>query len=349
VIKQTLRVALFATVLCGLVATSSVSPVFAATTAPAKAKTTPPNTSTNTLKISPIRTEVTIIAGQTSTVKTIVTNITGSPIVVEPIENDFVAGDENGTPALILDQNSYAPTHSLKRFMVPLKNVTINPGEAKEIPVTITVPKNAQAGGYFGAVRFAPANTSGSQQVNLSPSVASLILLTVPGPTTEQLNLTNFDIQQDGSSGSNFRTPENLQAFIRFENKGNVQQAPVGQINVKKGSKVVYTADFNQTDPKANVLPDSARRWTVPLKKLGKFGKYTVSATFTYGSKNESIDVTKTVWIVPTTYIYAGIIAIVVLVAIVGGFILFLKGYKRRLLGGSSRSGRGGRNNYRRR
>ena len=338
-----MRMIMLAISLCSVVAFSSISKVDAATSS----KTAPaPVTNTNTLKVSPVRTEVTIEAGKSTTVRTQITNITNSPVVVQAIENDFISGDEKGTPSLILDENSYAPTHSLKRFMVPLKNVTVNPGETRDVDVTITVPKNAQAGGYFGAVRYAPATTTGSQQVNLSPSVASLILLTVPGDTVEKLSLTNFDIQQDGSTASNFRNPDNLSLFLRFKNEGNLQQAPHGQINVSKGKKVIYTHDFNQELPRANVLPDSARQWTVPLKNIGKFGKYKINATFTYGTNNESINIEKTLWIVPTTYIYAGIGVVLAILAIIGGFILFLKSYKRRLLGGSRR---GGRSNYRRR
>lgn len=294
------------------------------------------NNNTNTLKISPTRTDISIPPGTTAKVSTFLTNLTGSPIVVHPIENDFVAGDEKGTPAIILDENSYAPTHSLKRFMLPLQNLLIPAGQTQEVDVTVTVPKSAQAGGYFGAIRFAPASTSGTKSVNLSASVASLILMTVPGPTTEKLSLTNFDVQQDGATGTNFRTPDDLSVLLRFQNKGNLQEAPFGQIYVQKGKKVVYTTNFNQTEPKDNILPDSARRWDIPLKGFGKFGKYTVGATLTYGSTSQSITVSKTVWIVPTTYIIGGIIAVVVLIAIIVGIWAFLRSYKRRILRSSS-------------
>jgi hypothetical protein len=116
-----------------------------------------------------------------------------------------------------------------------------------------------------------------------------------------------------------------------------VQEAPFGQINVLKGKKVIYTSAFNQNDPKDEILPDSARRWTVPLKNLGKFGKYTVTGTFTYGLKSQSITVSKTVWIVPSTYIVGGLIAILVVVLLIVGLIFGLKGYKRRILRSSYR------------
>jgi len=286
----------------------------------------------NTLKVSPVRTDIEINPGETKKVKTTVTNLTDEPITVKPIENDFVAGDERGTPALILDEDKFAPTHSLKRFMTPLKNVTIPAGQSKVIEVVITVPANAQAGGYFGAVRFAPTSPDGGGQVNLSASVASLVLLNVPGDAVEKLELTDFQIQQNGVSGSNFRTPNNLQATARFENKGSVQLGPFGKVSVKKGDKVIYASDFNNKDPRDMVLPDSARRWDVPLKNVGTFGKYEVTAVFTYGTKNQTIEVTKSFWVIPTGVIIWSIVGLIVLIGLIVAIWLFLRSYKRRIL-----------------
>lgn len=295
----------------------------------------------NTLKVSPVRTDIKINPGESKTVQTTVTNLTKASITIQAIENDFVAGDESGTPALVLDANQYAPTHSLKRFMVPLSNVTIPAGQAKSINVTINVPKDAQAGGYFGALRFAPAMVDSSQQVNLSASVASIILLTVPGPTTEKLTMTNFDIQQDGKTGTNFRSSNGLQMLVRFQNSGNIQEAPFGQISVKQGNNVLYTYQFNQSDPRDEVLPDSARRWTVPLDKIGSFGEYTVVGTFSYGLSNETIQVTKTFWVIPWGVIIGTVVGVLVLLALIAGIWFFLRTYKRRILRGGGRSSGG--------
>jgi hypothetical protein len=316
----------------------SMSTNFVSAATPAAAtKPTTTTSKSNSLKISPVRSDLSINPGTSAKVPVFVTNVTGNTVTLQAIENDFIAGDEKGTPSIILDANKYAPTHSLKRFMLPITNITLAPDQTKEVDVTIQVPQSAQAGGYFGAIRFAPANLDGSNSVNLSSSVGSLILMTVPGDFVEKVNLTNFDIQQNGGTGSNFRTPNDLQLFIRFENKGSVQLAPFGQIYVKKGTKTVYTSNFNTVEPKDTILPDSARRWTVPIKNLGKFGKYTVGATFGYGSKGQTIDISKTIWIVPTTYIYGGIAAVVIFIALIVFIVIFLKGYKKRILKKSRR------------
>lgn len=288
----------------------------------------------NTLKVSPVRSDIQIKPGESAEVPITVTNLTNSDVLVAPIENDFIQGDEKGTPSIILDANEYAPTHSLKRFMVPLKNVTVPKNGSAIVKVKISVPKDAQAGGYFGALRFAPTTPDSGGQVNLSASVASLILLTVPGPVTEQLNLTSFEIQQGqgGKAATDFRTPNDLKVAFRFENKGNIQQGPFGKISVTQGKKVVYDADFNQETPREVILPDGARKWDVPLKNIGEFGHYTVHATFTYGSTNKTIEVERSFWVIPMSYIIAAIVAVVVLIGGVVLLIFWLKGRRKRAI-----------------
>jgi hypothetical protein len=313
----------------------SIAPVSAAT----PGKTSQSISNGNSMKISPLRTDLTVAPGATGKVDVTVTNLTKSTAIFQPIENDFVASGETGKPALILDNNSYAPSHSLKRFMAPLSTVSVPAGQSQTVTVTINVPKKAQAGGYFGALRFAPASLSSpsSSGAAVGESVASLMLLTVPGPTVEQLTLTDFDVQQNGGTATNFRTPNDLSLMLRFQNKGNLQEAPFGQIYVQKGKKVVYTYNFNQAQPQGEILPDSARRWTVPLKNLGKFGKYTIGATLTYGTKGESIEITKTVWIIPTVVILIVVGIILFLAVLIGGLYLFIRSYKRKILRSSRR------------
>ena len=293
----------------------------------------------NVIKIMPVRTDVEVNAGQTKTVKTTVSNLTDEPLTLTPVVNDFIAGDERGTPALILDSDKYAPTHSLKRFIQPLSDVTIPANEAKAVDVTITVPKDAQAGGYFGAVRFAPASPDGGQ-VNLNASAASIILVSVPGDTVDRLDLTDFDIQQNGQSSAYFRSPDNLQLSFRFQNQGNTQAGPFGKISVKSGNNVVYETDFNSDTPRDMVLPDSARRWDVPLDSIGNLGHYTVTATFTYGKNNQTIEATKLFWVIPLP-ILIGAIVVALLLLLLLAFII------RRIITRGRRSGNSMRFNRR--
>lgn len=289
----------------------------------------------NNLSISPRRREVVLRPGESRAVPVYVENLETKTVILKAIENDFIAGDdESGAPSIILNETEYAPTHSLKRFMEPLGSITVQPGERKEVKVTINVPENASAGGYYGALRFAPANPDGSEIVNVSASVASLIILTVPGNLTESLQLTNFDILQNGEKASKLSNSKNVSVRLRFENKGNVHLAPFGTVSVLKGSSrdPLYTVQFNDKQPVDLVLPDSARKFDIPLEKFGKFGKYTVKVVISYGSSNETIEVQKSIWIIPTSYVFGGILGIVVIAGVVTGSIFALRAYKRRIL-----------------
>jgi len=287
----------------------------------------------NTIKVTPVRTDIEILPGDKKTVQVTVTNLTDTTVSVAPYTNDFVAGDDRGTPALILDSDKFAPSHSLKRFMGPLSAATIPAKQSKTFNVVITVPESAQAGGYFGAVRFAPSDPDGGGQVNLSASVASLILLTVPGDIVEKLRLDSFDIQQNGNTGNSFRTPDNLQVSFAFENQGNLQIGPFGRVSVKKGDKVVFESDFNNKDPRDVILPDSSRRWEIPFKDIEAFGHYDVVATFTYGTTNQTIEVTKSFWVIPQWLIFAVIGAIVFILLIIALVVfLVIRSRKRRYM-----------------
>lgn len=287
----------------------------------------------NTLRVSPVRSDVTINPGETGTVDITITNLTSNDILVAAIQNDFVQGDENGTPSIILDEDEYASTHSLKRFMTPLQNVTVPANESVIVPVEIVVPADAQAGGYFGALRFAPTTPDSGGQVNLSASVASLILLTVPGPTTEVLNLTDFSVSQGTSTGGlGFRSGSNMKINFRFENKGNIQLGPFGKISVLKGDEVVFDYDFNNKNPRDVILPDGARKWEVAVDNIEGFGYYTVHGTFTYGSENKTIEVERSFWVIPTAFIIGAVIALLVIAGGIVGLIFWLKGRRSRAI-----------------
>lgn len=281
----------------------------------------------NTLKIAPVRSDIEVEKGKEHSVEVTISNLTDSDITVRAITNDFIAGDERGTPALILDPEKYAPTHSLKRFMKPMADVTIPANKGKTIKVEIVVPADAQAGGYFGAIRFAPTDSSGSGQVNMSASVASIILLTVPGPSTEKLELTDFYIQQANKKGTFFQSANDLDTVVRFKSSSNVQVAPFGKISVKQGDKVVYEYDFNDQAPRDMILPDSARRWDIPLKNIDSFGHYTVYATLTYGKTNQTVEMSQSFWVIPWIVI---IIAVGGVLLLVGAIVFSVFAIRRR-------------------
>lgn len=285
--------------------------------------------SADALRVSPVRTDISVKPGESKTVKLQVTNLTDQDIRLTPEQNDFIAGDEKGTPALILDADQSAPTHSLKQFMKPLEVVSLKSNETKTVPVKISVPKGAQAGGYFGAVRFTPTVPGSGGQVNLNTHVAPLILLTVPGNLVEKLDLTDFKVEKAGKSAAFFTDAADMMVKTRFENKGNIQLGPFGEIAVRKSGRVVASSSFNGEEPVDMTLPDSARRWDVPLDGIGGFGKYEVLGTFSYGQNNQTIEASTSFWIIPL-WMQIAALAVLVIIAVVVVLVPILIKRKRR-------------------
>jgi hypothetical protein len=172
----------------------------------------------NGLRVSPVRSDLTINAGTSQTVTINLTNVTTLPATFQAIVNDFTANsNESGDPALILGNNQYAPSHSLKRFVLPIPEVTLQPGQEKGVPVTITIPANAAGGGYYGAVRFAAVGSGGSNDnVTLAGSVGSLILVKVPGDIIDKVSIASFNSSVNGSVSSFFTSNKNISAVSRL-------------------------------------------------------------------------------------------------------------------------------------
>ncbi len=291
----------------------------------------------NAIKVAPVRTDLTIQPGQSRQVSITLQNLTNATVQYAAIVNDFVAGSgESGQPALILDANKFAPSHSLKRYIAPIPNVTVGGGQSKDVTVSITIPKDAAAGGYYGAVRFAPAGSiDPTKNVTLSASVGSLILVKVPGDIKENVTLASFDVRTDpeATSGSSFFTSnKNLYAVARFKNTGNVHEQPFGKVVLKRGSKVLQTVEINNTDPRGNVLPDSIRRFSVKLDKVGLWGKYTVEGNFGYGSSGQLVSGASTFYVFPLTYILIGLGILLLIAGAIVGLPRAIKRYNQSII-----------------
>ncbi len=290
------------------------------------------------LKISPVRMDIAMDPGTTKTVEVFITNLTSVPATLHPAINDFVAaGDETGKPNIMLDESQFAPTHSFKQFVAPLANVTLKAGEQRTVQVTINIPKTAAGGGYYGAIRFAPASLTGQKNLNLSASVGTIVLLKVNGEVKESVNLASLDVRKNNIPGSFFTKKDGLQAVARFQNIGNVQMEPFGKIVIKRFGKQIAQIEINNTDPRGSVLPDSIRRFQTPLTSLSSFGKYTMEANFGYGTQGQLITAKRTFYIIPLALILTGIGVLVLLVVLIFVLPRMIRSYNRRIIRKASR------------
>jgi hypothetical protein len=309
---------------------------FAAAVLPLATHAATPQPTTNeggqALEIAPPVINLTANPGQTIRTQISLRDVSTSKLLVRSQVNDFVAGGEDGTPRIILEDTEPNP-YSLKPWIAPLSQLTLNPREIKNLPVTIKVPANAAPGGYYGVIRFTatPPELEGTG-VSLSASLGSLILLRVNGEVKESLEIEEFSVNSAGRGGSIFESTP-LQFVERIKNTGSIHEQPAGQVTITDmfGKKV---AAVNINLPPRNILPQSIRKFEQPLDStvIGNkmlFGKYTADLSVTYGADKQTVTSSLTFWVIPYKMIAAGI---AILVA--GFFILrfLVQRYNRNII-----------------
>jgi len=96
--------------------------------------------------------------------------------------------------------------------------------------------------------------------------------------------------------------------------------------------KVIFTSEVNNTQPRGNVLPDSIRKFSIPVKGLSSFGRYTISGNFGYGSNGQLITASSTFYIIPIPVLVFLIILVVVIIVGIFEAPRAIKRYNKRVL-----------------
>lgn len=172
--------------------------------------------------------------------------------------------------------------------------LTLGPREEKPVKFTIKVPENSEPGGHYAAViaKIETVGLGGGVAVGVVPRVASLVLLTVPGPMEEKLSVIEFITEK------NYYEFGPVKFLLRIENSGTVHVKPTARLTVNNifGQKVGEVSFETRT-----ILPNSIRKLETELPKKWLWaGKYTATLTGTYGPNNIPLEIkTITFWAFP--------------------------------------------------
>ncbi|MEF2175785.1 MAG: DUF916 domain-containing protein [Candidatus Absconditabacteria bacterium] len=238
------------------------------------------------LSISPLKFEYDLKPGETITDKIKVTNNTGGPVTLYTSKEDFIAGDDTGTPKFIKPQDQTNKSISLSEWInINAENITLENKESREITFQLKVPQVGEPGGHYGAIFFS-SGIPNSGQVAVVQRMGVLLLVNVEGEITVSGNLNSWNIGK--LNGNNIEEKKSIDEFpisfgINFENLGNVHIKPKGQIlifnekgeriekigvkdilspnGVKTGEEIVDYLPIN--DENGNVLPNSTRKFIV--------------------------------------------------------------------------------------
>lgn len=250
--------------------------------------------------VGPGRVEVRMKPGETVVRDITVTNRISANRDFELYVEDM-SGSADGAQAVVLlgDQNG---PYSLRDYVtLPTQKLTLGLGERARIPVSITMPPNAEPGGYYGGVLVTTIQDDGQRGGELASSpiiarVGTLFFITVEGDAEVSGVLTDF--APVGKQWLYTKGP--IPLGITYENTGSIHLNPAGEIRVRNmlGAEV----GFVELEPWF-VLPKSLRVREVTWDREFLFGRYVITAQIDRGYDNV-IDTAKTVvWVIPIKYV----------------------------------------------
>lgn len=203
------------------------------------------------LTVSPARIELSGDPGSPVTGKMLVTNEQDRDQTFYTSVENFEAQGETGTPNFTPSKEGLASWVSVE------SQITIKKGERVEIPFTINVPKDADAGGHFAAIFLSTSPTTAKAgEVAVGAKVGSLILLRVSGDIKEGAQVLSFGLKDGGSFVSSLP----VDFTYRFSNSGNDRANPKGNI-VIRNTIGMESASIDANPTTGNVLPNSVRRF----------------------------------------------------------------------------------------
>jgi hypothetical protein len=172
-----------------------------------------------------------------------------------PSYENFSAQGETGSPAFSSEKVGLDTWVS-----IPQTQITIAPGQVLQVPYTITIPPNAEPGGYFSVLFLSttPPSTNNGGEVSIGAKIGMLLLLRVNGNVAESAGITQFD---KNGHGFFYKTlPVDLR--YKFHNGGGDRVEPKGTMTIRD-TVFLPAAHLDANTETGNILPGSTRQFKV--------------------------------------------------------------------------------------
>ncbi len=247
--------------------------------------------------VGPGRAEIEVKPGQTVVYEMSVANRISDGRQFK-LEVEDISGTNDASQAVIFLGDQRGPYTVKDYISFPENNFTLNLGDRARIPVTISVPPDAEPGGYYGGVLVSTVKddgTSGPAGTTRSPIVArigTLFFITVPGKTeyagaTKEITLTDKSAWYEKGP---------IKLNVLFDNTGSVHLNPYGELRVENifGEEV----GFLELEPWF-VLPKSLRTRDISWDRELLLGRYVATAYINRGYDDIIDEVSVTFWVLP--------------------------------------------------
>lgn len=264
--------------------------------------------------VGPGKFDLSITPGASEQVTITVTNRTGQEKLFRLTTEDVAGSNDTETPSLLLgdDRGPY----TLKDLIdVPADRFMVGPGERVTIPVTVSLPSDAEPGGRYGSLLVQTASTKSADTANrpsaaIVSRIAVLFFVTTPGELDQSGKFIDFTTVPDKT----YFTAAPITFGLLYENTGTVHTNPAGEISITNlfGQEVGYLEV-----PPWFALPQSLRLREVDWNRETLLGRYTAKARVYRGYDDIIDSKTITFWVIDWRIVSAIAISIVILFLII--------------------------------
>jgi hypothetical protein len=285
--------------------------------------------SKNDFIVEPGKIQVDVNSGDILIKDISVTSRISTPTKFMVTTEDFQGSQSEQQPVILLGDK--ASPWSFKDNLKPaVSTFTLNFGDRIDLPVTITVPKDASPGGYLSAVIISnqpqvmeDASSSGSTGAHIISRIAALFFIHVAGAASSSGYTEDFRVSNPQFIYS--QAPDSFK--ILFNNTGNEYLVPYGEIHV---TNMIGGAVANIPVNAYFALPDSLRYLDVAWADSGfRFGRYTATLELNRGYGGLTDTKVIAFWVLPWK-IVGPILGGILLIAIIIYFIFTRFEFRRK-------------------
>lgn len=249
--------------------------------------------------VGPGKIELSLEPGESETIELLVTNRMGETKDFL-FEIEDITGSQDPNKAVVLLGSDRGP-YTLRDYLsVEATSFTLGHMERARVPVTISIPADAESGGRYGSVlvstvsRDAETDVSGgaTPQSAIVSRIGTLFFITIPGDTSTEGSLVDFSTLGD----TRFFAKGPINFNILFENTGAIHLNPYGEISIINtfGEEV----GFVELDPWF-ALPQSLRTREVTWNRDFMVGRYTAEIALSRGYDDLIDTQVMTFWVLP--------------------------------------------------
>lgn len=249
--------------------------------------------------VGPGRFELEMGPGDTRVVEMTLTNRMGEGRYFSFATEDTI-GLADGSSAIQLLGDQVGP-YTLRDFIsVPHERFYLEHATRVRIPITVSIPADAEPGGRYGSlltsVTIPPGELADGSGARTGSAVISrigtLFFIRTPGEISQELQLIDFttrNAQRIFASGP-------IAFDVVHDNAGTVHATPYGRITIRNifGEEV----GIRNITPWF-VMPDSVRTREVTWEREFLIGRYTATAEINRGYDDVIDELTYSFWVIP--------------------------------------------------